>query len=58
MNGIADDRKCYALAKKYNKELLTHPQKRAMIHHEPIYEKRNEEVRIIKELGKDLVSKV
>ncbi|MGR3973480.1 MAG: hypothetical protein QRY72_02765 [Candidatus Rhabdochlamydia sp.] len=54
MDGIADNRKCYELAKRYNKERLTPPQKRAVIRHEPIYEKRNKAVRIIKGLGGDL----
>ncbi|CAM0117397.1 IS5 family transposase [Rhabdochlamydiaceae symbiont of Dictyostelium giganteum] len=54
MDGIADNENCYALAKKYNKELLTPPRKGAIIRDEPVYEKRNEAVHIIKGLGGDL----
>jgi hypothetical protein len=55
--GIADSRRCYELAEKYNKELLTPPKKGAVLRKERGYEKRNETVRIVRGLGGDPIAK-
>lgn len=53
IDGIADSGKCYQLAKKYNKTLLTPPKRGAVLRGEPEYEARNDALRIIKGLGDD-----
>jgi len=57
IDGIADSRRCYELAGKYNKELLTPPKKGAVLRKERGYEKRNETVRIVRGLGGDRIAK-
>jgi hypothetical protein len=57
IDGIADSRKCYELAKKYKKDLLTPPKKGAVYRKESGYEKRNEAVGIIESLGGDKLAK-
>lgn len=57
VDGIADSRRCYELAKKYNKELVTPPKKGAVFRREQGYEKRNEAIGIIRGLGGDAVAK-
>jgi len=57
IDGIADSGKCYELVQKYNKKLLTPPQKGAVIRKEPIYEDRNVAIKMIRGLGNDLVAK-
>lgn len=52
-DGIADSQRCYELCKKYNKELLTPPNRNAVLRHEPEYCLRNEALKIIKGLGGD-----
>jgi hypothetical protein len=56
-DGIADTRRCYELAEKYNKRLLTPPKKGAVLRKEKGYERRNEAVKIVKGLGGDQVAK-
>ena len=57
IDGIADSFKCYELAKKYKKHLLTPPKRGAVYRQEPGYEKRNEALRIIQGLGGDNIAK-
>lgn len=52
-DGIADSKRCYETAQKYNKCLLTPPKNRAVIREEPEYEKRNDAIQIICGLGSD-----
>jgi len=52
-DGIADSKRCYDLCRKYNKELLTPPSRKAVMRREPEYSLRNEALRIIKGLGGD-----
>jgi len=52
-DGIADSKRCYETCRKYNKELLTPPNRRAVYRQEPEYCLRNEALRIIKGLGGD-----
>jgi hypothetical protein len=53
IDGIADSRRCYEMAGKCNKRLLTPPKKGAVIRKEKGYERRNEAVKIIRGLGGD-----
>ena len=57
IDGIADSLRCYEIAKKYNKELLTPPKRGAVVRREHGYEKRNDAVKIIRGLGGDLVAR-
>jgi Transposase DDE domain len=57
IDGIADSRRCYEMAKRYNKKLLTPPSSRAIIRKEKGYEDKNEAIRIIKGLGGDRIAK-
>lgn len=50
IDGVADSRKCYSLAQRYNKSLLTPPKKRAVIRPEPELEGRNDAIKIIRRL--------
>ncbi len=52
-DGIADSKKCYEICRKHNKELLTPPNRRAILRKEPEYYLRNEALRVIKGLGDD-----
>jgi hypothetical protein len=49
IDGIADSRRCYELAQKHNKELITPPKRGAVLRKE----KRNEAVKMIRGLGGD-----
>jgi hypothetical protein len=57
IDGIADSGKCYRLAKKYNKTLLTPPKQGAVLRAEREYETRNDAVRIIRGLGNDRLAR-
>jgi len=57
IDGIADSKKCYEIAGKYNKHLLTPPKRGAVLRKEKGYEKRNEAVKIVRGLGGDLLAK-
>lgn len=57
IDGIADSRKCYCLAAKYNKELLTPPKQGAVYRHEPELAGRNDAIKLIRGLGNDRVAK-
>ena len=46
-DGIADSKKCYEKCQNHNKNLLTPPNRRAILRKELIYEKRNEAIRAI-----------
>ena len=52
-DGIADSKRCYEIAEKYNKSLLTPPKKGAILREEGGYEKRNDVIKIIYGLGGD-----
>lgn len=52
-DGIADSKRCYELAQKYNKTLITPPKSGAVIRKEKAYKPRNEAIRIIAGLGGD-----
>jgi len=52
-DGIADSKKCYKLCKKYNKKLLTPPNRKAVLREEAEYRDRNEALKVIKGLGGD-----
>lgn len=56
-DGIADSLRCYRLARKYNKRLLTPPKKGAVLRREEDLVGRNDAVRIIRGLGNDQVAK-
>lgn len=53
IDGIADSKRCYEICRKHNKELLTPPNRKAILRQEPEYGLRNEALRIIKGLGGD-----
>ena len=53
MDGIADSGKCYKLAKKFRKKLITPPKRGAVFRKEAEYRNRNDALRIIKGLGGD-----
>lgn len=57
IDGIADSGRCYRMAKKYNKQLVTPPKKGAILRQEEEYEKRNEAIKVIRGLGGDLLAK-
>jgi hypothetical protein len=57
IDGIADSKRCYGLAKKYNKVLLTPPKRGAIIRKEKEYERRNDAVKIIRGLGNDRLAR-
>ena len=57
IDGIGDSQKCYALARRYNKQLLTPPRTGAIIRAGPEMEERNDAIRIIKGLGGDLLAR-
>ncbi len=57
IDGIADSRRCYRLAGKYNKQLLTPPKKGAVLRKEEELARRNEAVRAIRGLGGDQIAK-
>jgi hypothetical protein len=57
IDGIADSRRCYEIAAKHNKVLLTPPKTGAVIRKEKGYERRNEAIKVIRGLGNDLLAK-
>jgi hypothetical protein len=58
IDGIGDTQKCYELAERYNKGLLTPPKKGAVIRPERVFDRRNDAVKIIKGLGGDDLAKM
>jgi hypothetical protein len=56
-DGIADSKKCYETCAAHNKKLLTPPNRRAILRHEPEYGLRNEALRAIKGLGGDEIAR-
>lgn len=56
-DGIADSKRCYQMAKKHNKLLLTPPKTGAVLRKESGYEERNEAIKIIQGLGGDRQAK-
>jgi hypothetical protein len=56
-DGIADSKRCYEMAQKYNKRLLTPPKTGAVLRKESGYEKRNDAIQIITGLGGDKQAK-
>jgi len=52
-DGIADSKRCYETCRRYNKELLTPPNRKAVLRKEPEYCLRNDALRVIKGLGGD-----
>lgn len=57
IDGIVDSKRCYELADRYKKHLLTPPKKGAVYRQETSYEKRNEALKIIRCLGGDALAK-
>lgn len=57
VDGIADSQRCYELAKRFNKRLLTPPKTGAVLRQEPIFRERNEAVSVIKDLGNDRIAR-
>ena len=57
IDGIADSRRCYALARRYNKRLITPPKKGAIFREEEEFEGRNEAIRVIRGFGGDLLAR-
>lgn len=53
IDGIADSRRCYRLAKRYNKTLLTPPKTGAVFRKEEELQGRNDAIRVIRGLGND-----
>lgn len=56
-DGIADSHRCYEMAQRYNKRLLTPPKKGAVLRQEKGYEERNDAIKIIHGLGGDRKAK-
>ena len=56
-DGIADSKRCYEIAEKYKKSLITPPKKGGVIREEKGYEKRNDAIKIIYALGGDKQAK-
>jgi Transposase DDE domain len=57
IDGIADSQRCYELAQKHNKKLITPPKRGAILREEPCYKKRNEAVQVIQGLGGDRLAR-
>lgn len=57
LDGVGDNQRCYELATRYNKELLTPPKRGAVLRKESCYRKRNEAIKIIRALGGDQLAK-
>lgn len=57
IDGIADSRRCYELAKSYGKNLITPPKKGAVFRGEESLKGRNEALSIIRGLGGDIVAR-
>ncbi len=56
-DGIADSKRCYETAQKYNKRLLTPPKKGAVLQGEDVFADRNDAIKIIQALGGDKSAK-
>lgn len=56
-DGIADSKRCYEIAQRYNKRLLTPPKKGAVLRHDHVFAYRNDAIRIIHGLGGDKTAK-
>lgn len=56
-DGIADSKRCYEMARQYNKRLLTPPKTGAILRKESGYEQRNDAIKIIQGLGGDRQAK-
>lgn len=56
-DGIADSLRCYGIARKYNKQLVTPPKQGAVLRKEEDFRGRNDAVRIIRGLGNDLTAR-
>lgn len=56
-DGIADSRRCYETARRYNKRLLTPPKWGAILRDEKEFEERNDAIKIIHALGGDKQAK-
>lgn len=56
-DGIADSKRCYETAQKYNKQLLTPPKKGAVFRGEKVFADRNDAIKIIQALGGDKIAK-
>lgn len=56
-DGIADSKRCYEIARRHCKHLLTPPKKGAILRKESGYEERNNTIQIIKGLGGDSQAK-
>jgi hypothetical protein len=57
IDGIADSRRCYELAEKYGKDLITPSKKGAVFRKEEVFRKRNEALSTIRGLGGDPVAR-
>ena len=57
IDGIADSRRCYELAGRFNKTLLTPPKKGAVFRKEEVLQGRNDAIRIIRGLGDDRIAR-
>jgi hypothetical protein len=57
IDGIADSKRCYEVARRYKKELLTPPKTGAVFRKEPEFEKRNETLKVILGLGGDRIAR-
>src|SRR5207237_2239152 len=57
IDGIADSLRCYELAKRYNKTLLTPPKTGAVFRQEDALQGRNDAIRIIRGFGNDRTAK-
>lgn len=57
IDGIADTKKCYEVARRYKKELVTPPKMGAVFRKEPEFEKRNEALKVILGLGGDRIAR-
>jgi len=53
IDGIADSRRCYELARRSNKTLLTPPKRGAVLRNEVVLKGRNDAIRVIRGLGND-----
>lgn len=57
IDGIADSRRSYDLARRYNKTLLTPPKRGAVLRKEEELQGRNDAIRIIRGLGNDKMAR-
>jgi hypothetical protein len=57
VDGIADNKRCYALTRRYNKMLLTPPKKGAILRQESELIERNNAIKAIRSLGNDRLAR-